>query len=135
MAQNGISFEIVKDNSEAVKRQLASNLPKALDQMGLKIRSLVIEQLQSGFGREIRKTGDLQRSIDYEVDGNEIIFGVKQDFIGKTEPGKDMIYGLWVHDGTIKMAGRPYMRNATCGEAQMQKIVSAGEPALKEGFE
>lgn len=135
MARNGISVEIVKDNSEAVKSQLASNLPKALDQMGLKIRSLVIEQLQSGFGREIRKTGDLQRSIDYEVDGNEIIFGVKQDFIGKTEPGKDMIYGLWVHDGTIKMAGRPYMRNATYGEAQMQKIVSAGEPALKEGFE
>lgn len=135
MAQSGIRFEIVKDNSEAVKRQLEANIPKALDQMGLMIRSLIIEQLQSGFGREIRKTGDLQRSIDYEVDENEIIFGVKQDFMGKTEPGKDMIYGWWVHDGTSKMAGRPYIRNATYGEAQMKKIVSAGEPALKKGFE
>lgn len=134
MARNGISFEIVKDNSQAVKRQLEANIPKALDQMGVMIRSLIIEQLQSGFGREIRKTGDLQRSIDYEVEGNEIVFGVKQDFMGKTEPGKDMIYGWWVHDGTSKMAGRPYIRNATYGEAQMKKIVSAGEPALKEGF-
>lgn len=134
MARNGISFEIVKDNSQAVKRQLEANIPKALDQMGVIIRSLIIEQLQSGFGREIRKTGDLQRSIDYEVEGNEIVFGVKQDFMGKTEPGKDMIYGWWVHDGTSKMAGRPYIRNSTYGEAQMKKIVSAGEPALKEGF-
>lgn len=134
MAQSGIRFEIVKDNSESVKRQLEANIPKALDQMGLMIRSLIIQQLQSGFGREIRKTGDLQRSIDYEVEGNEIVFGVKQDFMGKTEPGKDMIYGWWVHDGTSKMAGRPYVRNATYGEAQMKKIVSAGEPALKEGF-
>lgn len=134
MAESGISFEIVTDNSETVKRQLEANIPKALDQMGLMIRSLIIEQLQSGFGREIRKTGDLQRSIDYEVEGDEIVFGVKQDFMGKTEPGKDMIYGWWVHDGTSKMAGRPYIRNATYGEAQMKKIVSAGEPALKEGF-
>ena len=129
-----VGFAIVKDNSQAIMRQLEENIPKALDQMGLKIRSMVIQQMQSGYGHEIRKTGDLQRSIDYEVDGNAVVYGVKQDFIGKTEGDKDMIYGLYVHEGTSKMAGRPYLRDATCGKAQMEEIVTAGVPALTNGL-
>lgn len=130
----GVGFEIVKDNSQAIMRQLEENIPKALDQMGLKIRSMVIQQMQSGYWREIRKTGDLQRSIDYEVDGHTVVYGVKQDFMGKTEDDKDMIYGLYVHDGTSKMAGRPYLRDATCGKKQMEEIVTAGVPALTNGL-
>lgn len=131
----GVGFTIVKDNSQAIMRQLEENIPKALDQMGLKCRNLILYQLQQGFGRPIRKTGDLQRSIDYEVEGNEIIVGVKDNFVGKTEEDKDMSYGIYVHEGTSKMAGRPYIRNALFSEEQMRKVIAAGEKALKQGFE
>ena len=131
MARRGFTIEIQKDNSKAVMQKLQANLETALDQMGLKCRNLILYQLQQGFGRPIRKTGDLQRSIDYEVEGNEIIVGVRDNFIGKTEDDKDMSYGIYVHEGTSKMAGRPYIRNALFSESRRRRSAPLPPRRLK----
>lgn len=131
----GFTVTVEKDRSAEVMRKLEGNVKDAMDQMGLKCRNLILFQLQQGFGKPIRITGDLQRSIDYEVDGNVLTVGAKADFIGKTSGDKDMSYAIYVHEGTSKMAGRPYIRNALYSTTQMEKVLTAGAAALKKGFD
>lgn len=57
----------VTDNSRAVIQQEKQNIKAALNAMGIKAVNLILWQMRQGFGRPIRKTGDLQRDVKYEV--------------------------------------------------------------------
>jgi len=48
-----------------------------------------------------RRTGNLQKSIDYWVD--------KKTFHVQIGPNTDALYGIWLEEGTVKMDPRPYL--------------------------
>lgn len=122
-----MSVKIVfTDNSDKVIAQMDGNVERALTAMGTKAVNLILWQMRQGYGKPIRQTGDLQRDVSYQV-GNS---GPNTVDVGNT-----LKYGPYVHDGTSKMAGRPYIRDALTGESHQKQLQNVAEEALKQGFE
>lgn len=88
------------NNAAAVKRQIMARMPGALEAMGSEAVSMVVAQMESGYGRPIRKTGALMADVSSQVSGD------------KVEVGNTLHYALYVHEGTCRMAGRPYITGA-----------------------
>ena len=111
------------DNSGRLLAQLQGNTKAALTAMGGKAVGLTVQKMQSGYGRPIWRTGDLSRSIAYEVENS-----------GKNtvDVGSDIEYAPFVHEGTSRMAGRPFLRDALEEGAEALEQVCAAY--LKQGF-
>lgn len=111
------------DHSQKVLNQLEDNVPAALEAMGVKAVGAVVNQMQSGYVHPIWKTGDLQRDVSYEVERN-----------GKdtVDIGNSLDYAPYVHDGTYKMGGRPYLSDGIMKNAD--EIFAVGQAYLKKGF-
>ena len=111
------------DNSARVKSQMASNVKAALAAMGVEAVGLINKQMQSGYGKPIRQTGDLMRDVSAEV-GNS-----SSDTV---DVGSTLEYSIPVHEGTSRMKGRPYIKDAIDGgKSALQKVAEA---QLKKGF-
>ena len=114
------------DNSDKVLAQLEGNKEAALNAMGIKAVNLILLQMRQGYGKPIRQTGDLQRDVSYEVNNSST---------DTVDVGNTLKYGPYVHDGTYKMAARPYIRDALTGEDHKKQLQKVAEAALKTGFE
>ena len=112
------------DNSKVVLKTLNGNIPAALNAIGIAAVNLIHNQMEQGYGKPIRQTGDLMRDVQYEVDEQG----------RKTRVGNTLEYGPYVHDGTYKMPGRPYVRDSLTGEHAAQKLQQAAAPHVKKGF-
>lgn len=113
----------VVDNSAQVLAQLKGNKKVALTAMGIKAVGLTIRKMQNGYGKPIYKTGDLQRSISSAVNNSH------KDTV---DVGSGIEYAPLVHEGTSRMAGRPFLRDALNeGSEALQNIAAA---YLKQGF-
>ena len=128
------------DNSGQVKQQMAGNKKKALTAMGIKAVALIVKQMQSGYhdphptrdsqGRptggthtDIRFTGELMRDVNFEVEASA------PDTV---DVGNSLGYAPYVHEGTYKLKGRPYIKDGVeKGKAELQRVA---ENALSEGF-
>ena len=112
------------DNSGRLLAKMQGNARRALTAMGTKAVGLTVQKMQSGYGKPIRRTGDLMRSITYEVENS-----------GKNtvDVGNTLEYGKYVHDGTYKMRGRPYIRDALNEGGTALQNVAAN--ALRDGFD
>ena len=111
------------DYSHEVKSRLEQNIKSALMAIGQKGVELTLGQMESGYGKPIRQTGDLMRDVQYEVErGGE----------NTVDIGNSLEYAPFVHDGTYKIAGRHYLRDAIMsGRGAIQNIA---EQYLKQGF-
>lgn len=111
------------DNADKIQTKLSGNIQAALTAMGLKGVELTVNQMQTGYGRPIWQTGDLQRDVNFEVENS-----------GKNtvDVGNSLEYGPYVHEGTYKMGARPYLRDALMGGRGELKQVA--EEQLKNGF-
>lgn len=111
------------DNSNKVLTKMEGNTQAALDAMGTACVGYVVGQMQRGYGKPIRQTGDLMRDVRYEV--------------GRSSPdtvdvGNSLKYAPFVHDGTSRMKGRAYLRDGiTSNASKLQAVV---EKYLKKGF-
>lgn len=112
------------DNSKTVLKTMDGNVPAALNAMGVKAVNFILHQMREGYGKPIRQTGDLQRDVQYEVNENSRIVRV----------GNTLEYGPYVHEGTYKMAGRPYIRDGLIGDDHARQLRQAAEENLKKGF-
>ena len=112
------------DNTDKVLRQLEDNVVKALTAMGEEAVGMIVGQMRTGYGRPIWRTGDLQRDVSYDV----------RDADHAVDVGNGLEYGPYVHEGTYKMAGRPYITDALTGANARDTLMSVAEEALKEGF-
>ena len=94
-------------------------IDRASTAAGMVAVELVTDQILLGYDRPIYRTGDLLRTINYDVknEGGNVVIDV----------GSPMEYAPYVHEGTYKMAGRPFLRDAL--------MSSNGQQAIKEVFE
>jgi HK97 gp10 family phage protein len=111
------------DNSGKVKDQMAHNVQAALAAMGIEATGLIVKQMQSGYGKPIWQTGDLQRDVNSapQNSGPDTV-----------DVGNSIGYGVFVHEGTSRMSGRPYIKDAIMGGTSRLKQVA--ETELKKGF-
>lgn len=110
------------DNSKAVLNQMSGNVEAALDAMGTAAVGMILRQMQSGYGKPIRQTGNLMRDVQYEVDLAAEVARV----------GNTLEYTGYVHDGTSWMPGRPYIADGLLGKGE--ELGSVAAPHLKKGF-
>lgn len=125
MAKSGFTITVEKDNSAEVLRKLAGNVPAALRAIGIKAVNLILWQMRQGYGKPIRQTGDLQRDVHYEVDEEEQAVIV----------GNNLDYSIYVHEGTRKMEGRPYIRDAIYSRDNVETLLKMGSAYLAQGFD
>lgn len=112
------------NNARAVLRQMDENVGAALEAMGAKAENLILNQMRSGYGRPIRQTGDLMRDVQHEVNESNQTVTV----------GNTLNYAPHVHEGTHKMAGRPYIQDALTEESAIEQLKRVAEQNLKRGF-
>lgn len=110
------------DNSNLVLNQMGGNVEAALDAMGTAAVGMIVRQMQDGYGKPIRQTGDLMRDVQYEtIAGKQV-----------TRVGSTLDYAPFVHDGTSRMPGRPYITDGLSGKSE--KLGQAAAPHLQKGF-
>lgn len=112
-----------KDHTAEVLAKMQGNVKKALAALGTEAVGLIQDQMQTGYEKPIWKTGDLQRDVNYSVENSGP---------GTVDVGNSLEYAPFVHDGTRRMKGRPYIRDALNeGADRLKQVV---EENLKEGF-
>ena len=116
------------NNSKHALDQMQQNVKAALNAMGITGVELVIRNMQRGYGKPIWQTGDLQRDVHYviEASGENTV-----------DIGNSLDYAPHVHEGTYKMKGRPYIRDALASSnmANVQALREVAMEQLKQGFD
>lgn len=95
-SQDTAWIEVVEDNTEMVLREFQSKINVALEKVGLKAEGDVVGYMTA---ENIVDTGRLRNSISHTIDNGE-----KAVYVGT-----NVEYALYVHEGTSRMAGRPYL--------------------------
>lgn len=113
-----MSKSTLTNNRAHVQQAIENRLPDALEAMGSVAVGLVKNNMETGYGRPIRKTGALNADVSHEVNGNAV------------EVGNTLNYSLFVHDGTYKMAGRAYISDALLTDSAKNKIIDAAKDKL-----
>lgn len=112
------------DNSDDVLRKMKENEYVATKAVGIKAVGLIVRNMKSGYGKPIRKTGDLMRDVSYgQVDEKTVNVGNTLD------------YSLFVHEGTRKMGARHYITDAITSKTGVNALQETYEKHLKKGFE
>ena len=109
------------DNSSLVLGQMKGNVNAALTALGVEGVGAVKEQMQSGYGKPIRQTGTLMGSISHEKSSENTV-----------DIGTNVKYGIYVHEGTRKMKGRPFIKDGLLENEERLQTVAA--EYLKKGF-
>lgn len=113
----------LEDNSDTVIAQVSANKKRALEALGIKSVNLIVKNMQSGYGKPIRQTGDLMRDVNYAVENSAT---------DTVDVGNSLEYAPFVHEGTVKMSARHYIKDAiNSGKDTLKAIV---EKYLKQGF-
>lgn len=116
---------VFTDNSGKILTQMNGNVERALEAMGEKAVNLILHQMRQGYGKPIRQTGDLQRDVNFDVNIASQSVTV----------GNSLEYAPYVHDGTSKIGGRPYIRDALMGDVHTSQLRKVAEAYLQEGFD
>ena len=121
MGQVKITFA---DHSADVLSMIAANVSRALTAMGTVAVGQIVRTMQRAYWRPIWLTGDLQRDVSYEVHESEHAVDV----------GNSLNYATYVHEGTSRMRGRPYITDALTSASGADAIRGAAESELRQGF-
>lgn len=116
------------DNSDIILRKVANNCQEAMEQVGELLVEAVQGKILYGYSdvhgnpphTEIVDTGALFDSIEAEVSrASQNAFGVGV--------GTDVSYAGYVHDGTYKLKGRPFISDGVMESREDVKSILAGE--------
>ena len=128
------------DNSSSVKDQLGKNVQTALMAIGTEAVALIRAQMESGYGKPIRDTGNLMRDVQFAVENSEP---------NSVDVGNTLEYAKYVHDGhnghSIRLKdgswitlpggytpGRPYLKDALLnGTSRLENVTGK---KIKIGF-
>lgn len=116
------------DNTNFILRKVASNAETAMDQVAEMLIEAVQEKILYGYSdvhgnpphTEIVDTGRLFDSIDAEAKR------VSQNAFSVTV-GAGTSYAKYVHDGTYKLKGRPFITDAVMDKTDEVQSILSGE--------
>ena len=118
-----------KDNSKEILDLLKTNEGRALTAIGMEAVELVVKKMyHPNEGKEIYDTGNLIGDVNYKVRMNDL----------EVDIGNTLRYAIWVHEGTenedgsVRMAARPYLKDALTENTQVWKELA--EEHLGAGF-
>ena len=117
-----------KDNSKQVLDQMNGNIKRALTAMGEVGLEMIINTMNTGYDRKIYQTGTLQRDQVYRVDEKE-----QSTSWGVLQGAASAPYAVYVHEGTRKMAKRPWLNDAILGHKR--ELQETAQMYIKEGFD
>lgn len=115
----------IRDHSGEVRELLKKNKEAALRAVGVESVGLIMDGMDTLYGKPIWLTGDLHRSIDY---------GVELSGEGTVDVGTNIEYAPFVHDGTRKMAARPFIRDSLLGDYAQTRLGEVYADYLSRGF-
>ncbi len=115
-----VEFE---NNENIIKVRLDGNVRQALEAMGIEAVALIQGGMETLYGKPIRDTSTLMGSMDHAVRSNN-----------KVDVGTDIEYGKYVHEGTSRMKGRPFIRDSIIQPTAQDRLRQVAEEALKQGF-
>lgn len=115
----------IRDYSGEVRELLKKNKKAALRAVGVESVGLVTDGMYTLYGKPIIDSGNLIGSIDYEVarSGEDTV-----------DVGTDVEYSPFVHDGTRKMAARPFIRDSLLGDYSQSRLGEVYADYLSRGF-
>lgn len=119
----GVSVHL-SDHSESVKAQIRANATRAAQAVGIEAVGLTVKQMQGGYGKPIRQTGNLMRDVNYETESS----GTKT----VVRIGNSLFYAPLVHEGTSRMSGRPYLKDAI--QSNLNRLLAVWQEYLGSGF-
>lgn len=103
-----------KDNSPAVLAAMNRAKKKTLTALGQTAVEVTVDYMQSHYGKAIRITGDLMRDVNFRV----------READEKVDIGNSLSYSQVVHNGSAKMAGRPYLFDAITENTDIWKEIT-----------
>lgn len=102
----------ITDNTDEFRRELNNRLPSILEAIGIHIEGEAKDELEND-PRRI-DTGNLRNSITHAVEANEEAVYI----------GTNTEYGVYVHEGTQRMAPNRFLKNAVeRNEAQIKAYI------------
>lgn len=106
------------DNTSVVKSMVNNAKTGALIKLGSEAVTLIRGGMDTLYGRPIWLTGALHRDVQYgNITDNSV------------DAGSTLHYAGFVHDGTRKMAARPYIPDSLSGDYAKKRLqeVAQGE--------
>jgi len=94
-AEDTAWIEVVEDNTAKVLKEFPTAINRALEKIGILAEGHVVGYMTR---HHIVDTGRLRNSISHTIQGKDAIVGT------------NVPYGIYVHEGTYKMKGRPYLK-------------------------
>lgn len=88
------------DNSEKFKAELNRKIPAILEAIGIHLEGESKDELENA-PRRI-DTGNLRNSVSHAVSGEEQAVYI----------GSNVEYGIYVHEGTVRMSPNRFLKNA-----------------------
>jgi len=101
---------------------MKTNEVKALTAIGQAAVEITTDYMMTRYTRPIYKTGDLIRSIAFNVNAGAQLVKV----------GSNLNYAVFVHNGTRRMSGRPFLKDAILQNKKVYQNIAAEQ--LGAGF-
>jgi hypothetical protein len=115
---------VFKDNSKEVLDTLHSNVGRLMTAWGQESVGLIVDNMESGYGKPIRVTGDLMRDVQYAPDNS------KPDSV---DVGNTLPYSVFVHEGTRRIkTPRHYVRDALLSAKAKNSLKALAKQILPE---
>lgn len=108
----------VEDHTDEYKKAMEQAVLKSLEAIGIHLEGEAKDELENS-PRRI-DTGNLRNSITHKVSEDEVIIGTNSS------------YGIYVHEGTRRMAPNRFLRNAV--ERNEDQIASIIERTIKDAL-
>lgn len=113
------------DNSAQFAAKLRENAKRTLVAIGIESVKNIMDGMDTLYGKPIWDTGDLHRSISYEVE---------QSGENTVDIGTEIEYGKFVHEGTYKIAGRPFIRDSMLGDFAQDRLKEVIAAYMRKGI-
>lgn len=114
----GMNDVRVEDHTDEYKKAMEQAVLKSLEAIGIHLEGEAKDELENS-PRRI-DTGNLRNSITHKVSEDEVIIGTNSS------------YGIYVHEGTRRMAPNRFLRNAV--ERNEDQIVKYIENNIKDAL-
>lgn len=111
-----------RDHSQNILAQFKQNKIKALTAIGEAAVEITTDYMEKKYYHPIHLTGDLIRDVNFQVNPSE----------DNVTVGNSLSYAPIVHNGSMRMIARPYLRDAILNNAAVYQEVA--EEYLGKGF-